>query len=457
MCDIINKSASKSKVMINFQRFDYQQLPQDLDAECEVLGGILLDPGAIARVADILKPEAFYLAQHQNIYRAAIALHEAEKPTELPFVRGWLEDNELLEKIGGECKLVDLVSCVVSSVNVDVLARRLDDKYQRRRLIQSGRGVVELGYDCSKQLTEVLDASEQKIFEVSRALVPSQVEEPIDIVSRIYSRIGQAKQTGINIGLHDLDAYSGGFRPKRYYVIAGRPSMGKTHFGVHVIAELLRRKMPVVVFSAEMDREAFVTRLIAWESGVDSKLLADGAVEKRSDVEAIASVLPAFADCPLWLEDIRGSALTINYMKSAIRAATIKYGKPVLVLLDYLQLLGSGSDNRVAEVGRISRGCREIAFEFDLAFVALAQIGRAAEAGTNKRPSMSHLRESGDIEQDADFIGLLYRDEYYNPDTPDRGVCEINIAKNREGRTGTIKTLINLETSKFLSVARFQK
>lgn len=431
--------------------------PQSIETEEAILGGILLDPSAMSRVVDTLRPEAFYVNAHREIYKAALALHTADRPCDLMMVATWLYDHDMLERVGGQCKLAKLVDHTVSAVNIDRYVSLVMDKYFRRQLIQAGNEIAQLGYETAVELEEIRNEAEQKIFSVSQGEMSSEVELPIDILIRIYDQLNVPKLKGFPTGIIDLDAVIGGLKRKKLYIVAGRSGMGKSQCSVHIAAQLLEQKHPVVFFSAEMDREELMTRILAWKSGVDAKKIEECTVEAEADFTRLSEALGHLSDIPLYLDDTSGSALTPARIRSGIRKATAMYGKPALVVLDYLQLLGdeSAKNNRVTELDKLANGCKAIAKEFDVAFMALAQINRESDKQSNKRPVISQLRESGAIEQAADVILLLYRDEYYNPDTPDRGICEIIVGKQRGGPVGTVKTLFKPETSQFLNLARY--
>lgn len=426
--------------------------PQNIEAEEAILGGILLDPNAIARIVDSLQPASFYVSAHQDIYQAALTLHHQGLPTDLMTVTTWLYDHKLLDKVGGQTKIAQLIDRTVSAVNIDRYAALVMDKYQRRRLIQSGNEIVQLGYDTTRELEDVLDQSEQKIFSLTENQ-PSHVEKPVDILVRICSQIGE-KEPGLQTEIYDLDKLLGGLKKKKLYVVAGRSGIGKTQLSVwlaHTCA--IKQQKPVVFFSAEMDRDELMCRILACDSGIDSKAIEEG--EENIDLTSLWRSFDRMGTAPLWIDDTPGSSLNPMRIRAGIRRATAAYGQPALVILDYLQLLGNenGNSNRVTELDRIANSCKSIAKEFDIPFLALAQINRSVENQSNKRPSISHLRESGGLEQAADVIMLLYRDDYYNPDSPESGTIEITVGKQRGGATGTVKCWFKPEVSHFLSQA----
>lgn len=428
--------------------------PQNIDAEESILGGILLDPEAIGRVADILPANAFYISHHKEIYKAALALHSQDKPTDLMSVTTWLYDHELLEKVGGQSKLAQLVERTVSAVNIDRYAQLVWEKYQRRQLIQAGNEIVQLGYETSIELETVLDQSEQKVFSLTQQESTQKVEPAFDILTRLYDQLG-SKEKAQQTGLYDLDGIIGGLKRKKLYVAAGRSGMGKTQFAVFLAYQMLKAGQPVVFFSAEMDRDELMCRILACESGIDSQRIEEDNLQE-DEYPSLIEAIERLREIPLYLDDTSGVQLSPTRIRSSIRKATALYGKPGLIVLDYLQLLGSegGNTNRVTELDRIANSCKAIAKEFDIPFLALAQINRTVEGQANKRPTISQLRESGAIEQAADIILLLYRDDYYNSESSDKGICEIIVGKHRSGRIGMAKTLFKPEVSRFLNLKR---
>jgi len=431
--------------------------PQNLDAEESILGGILLDPEAIARVIDTLTSEAFYLKAHREIYRAALILHEQSKPTDLITVTTWLADQGLLAKIGGTAKLAQLVDRTVSAVNIDRYAALVMDKYLRRQLIGAGHEIVGLSYDTTMELDQVLDQSQQRIFSLTQTR-PQQGLIPIaDTLINTFNTIEDLHQKtalpGITTSFYDLDAMTSGFGRSDLIILAGRPSMGKTALGLQIAYNIAKEhQLPVAIFSLEMSQEQLAQRLLASEAEIESNRLRAGRIT-QSDLEPLSKAMANLSELPIYIDD--NANLTVTQMRSQVRRLQSEQGKKLgLVLLDYLQLMeGSGSDNRVQELSRITRNLKGLAREIDVPVIALSQLSRGVEARTNKRPMMSDLRESGSIEQDADLVIMLYRDEYYNPDTVDRGIAEVIVTKHRNGPTGTIKLLFKAEFTKFLSLA----
>ncbi|OLP19244.1 replicative DNA helicase [Leptolyngbya sp. 'hensonii'] len=442
---------------LNFQAVSDRLPPQNIDAEEAILGGILLDPEAMGRVADRLRPEALYINAHQQIYRAMLALHSQGRPTDLMSVTAWLQDHQLLGKVGGQGRLAQLVERTISAVNVDQYASLVMDKYLRRKLIQAGQEVVQLGYETGTDLATVLDQSEQKVFSITQDRPSRGLMATSDILTDTFSDIENRSLglvlPGIACGFYDLDAMTQGFQRSDLVIVAGRPSMGKTSFVLNIGRNIAAfHKMPVAVFSLEMSKEQLVYRLLSGESQVESGRLRAGRIS-QNEWEPLGHAISNLSQLPIFIDDTPD--ITVNEMRSKARKLQAESGQPLgLILIDYLQLMeGSGGDNRVQELSKVTRGLKGLARELQVPIIALSQLSRGVESRTNKRPMMSDLRESGSIEQDSDLIMMIYRDEYYNPDTPDRGIAEIIITKHRNGPTGTVKLLFEPQFTRFRNLA----
>jgi replicative DNA helicase len=432
--------------------------PQNIEAEESILGGILLDPEAMMRIADILTKEAFYVQAHQEIYHAALVLHGQGKPTDLMSVSTWLADRGLLDKIGGTAKLAQLLNRTVSAVNIDRYAALIMDKYVRRQLIAAGHEIVDLGYDAAEELETVLDESEQKIFRLTQERPQQGLVSISETLIQAFNEIENLHQEvalpGIPCGFYDLDAMTSGFSRSDLIIIAGRPSMGKTSFALNISLNIAKeQKLPVAIFSLEMSKEQLAQRLLSSEAKIASNRLRSGRIS-QNEFEPLADAVANLSELPIFIDDTAN--LSVMQMRSQVRRLQAQQkNKLGLVLLDYLQLMeGSGSDNRVQELSRITRSLKGLAREINVPIIALSQLSRGVEQRNNKRPMLSDLRESGSIEQDADLVIMLYRDEYYNPDTPDRGLAEVLIVKHRNGPTGTVKLLFKAELTKFENLAR---
>ena len=441
---------------LHLSKFSNSLPPQNIDAEESILGGILLDPEAIGRVADMLPANAFYITAHKEIYKAALVLYNQSKPTDLMSVTTWLYDHELLEKVGGQSKLAQLVERTVSAVNVDRYATLVTEKYLRRQLIQAGNEIVQLGYETSMELETVLDQSEQKIFSLSQTraqqgLIPIS-EALIQTFNSIETLHEGVALPGIPCGFYDLDAMTEGFQRSDLIILAGRPSMGKTTLGLNIAHNIAEgQNLSVAIFSLEMSKEQLVQRLLSSEVGIESNRLRAGRIS-QNEWAPLSNAISILTQLPIFIDDTPNQ--TVMQMRSHVRRLQAEQGGQLgLVLIDYLQLMEGNSDNRVQELSRITRSLKGLARELNVPIIALSQLSRGVEARSDKRPMMSDLRESGSIEQDADLVIMLYRDSYYNPDSPDRDVAEAIIAKHRNGPTGKVKLLFRPELTKFLKLA----
>jgi replicative DNA helicase len=429
--------------------------PQNIEAEESILGGILLDPEAIGRVADILTPASFSISTHQTIYLAAQSLHAQSKPTDIMTVTVWLQDQGFLEQVGGTAKLAQLVDRTVSAVNIDKYAELVKDKYLRRQLIWAGHEIAELGYDTSQELEVILDKAEQKIFRLNENR-PQQGLTPIsDTLSNTFTEIENLHQNlvqpGIETGFYDFDAMTSGLQRSDLIIIAGRPSMGKTAFGLGIAANVAKNyNLPVAIFSLEMSKEQLAQRLLASEARIPGNQLRSGNLS-QVEIDKLIGSLTALSELPIFIDD--SASTSVMQIRSLSRRLQAEQGELGMILLDYLQLMEGATDNRVQELSRMTRGLKTLARELNVPVISLSQLSRGVEQRNNKRPMMSDLRESGSIEQDADLVIMLYRDSYYNPDSPDRDTAEVIITKHRNGPTGTVKLGFKAETTTFLNLA----
>jgi replicative DNA helicase len=441
---------------LNFQTYADRLPPQNIDAEEAILGGILLDPEAITRVADLLRPEAFYLTAHQEIYRAALVLQSQGCPTDLMSLATWLRDHDRLDKVGGQSKLIQLIDRTVSAVNVDQYAQLVMEKYMRRKLVQAGSEISQLGYETSTDIETVLDQAEQRLFGVTQDRPQQGLTATADILTDTFSEIESRNLgmvlPGLSSGFYDLDAMTQGFQRSDLVIVAGRPSMGKTSFVLNIARNIAAfHRLPVAVFSLEMSKEQLVQRLLASEVRIESGRLRSGRVSQQ-EWEPLGHAISALSQVPIFIDDTAN--LGVTEMRSKARRLQAEQGGALgLILLDYLQLMEGGSDNRVQELSKVTRSLKSLARELCVPVIALSQLSRGVESRTNKRPMMSDLRESGSIEQDADLIMMLYREEYYMPDTPDRGIAEVIISKHRNGPTGTVKLLFDSQFTQFRNLA----
>lgn len=429
--------------------------PYHLEAEELSIGGILLDPNAIQKVANILPPNAYYFKPHRIIYQAALELYSQQQPTDLFFLSTYLSDRHLLDAAGGNLKLTQLVDRTVSAAHIDQYTQVLLDKYQRRQLLEAATQITELAHDGTQPLEEISDQAQQKIFKIFQNRTSGGLIPLHNSLIKAFTQIENLTQglaiPGIPTDYYDLDAITGGFGKSDLIILAGRPAMGKTSLALNM-AQNIAQKHPVAIFSLEMSQEQLATRLLASEANIDANRLRSGRIS-QAEMEPLAIAMGKLAETRIHIND--GATLTIGKMRSEVRKLQSEQNQPLgLIVVDYLQLMEESGDNRVLELSKITRGLKTLAREVNCPILCLSQLNRSVESRNNKRPTLSDLRDSGSIEQDADLVLMLYRDEYYNPDTPDRQIAELIISKHRNGPTGTVKLLFKNELTKFFNLQR---
>lgn len=385
--------------------------PQNIEAEEEILGGILLDPDALVRVAEFLRPEMFYISAHQEIYRAALQLHSQGQPTDLMTVSAWLADHHLLERVGGTGAIRRLLEQTVSSVNIDQYARLVQDKYMRRQLIQVSNTLARLAYDTSQPLSQVMDQAEQQVFgltqeRVQRSLIPAS-EVLVNIFSDLEEKFQSGAQLpGIPTKFIDLDNLTQGLQRSDLLILAGRPSMGKTSLALNIAQNVAAyAKQPVAIFSLEMSREQLVQRLLASEARIDSSRLRSGRISEH-EWQRLGQAIGFLSQLPLFIDDTPDC--TVTEIRSKARRLQAEQGGTLgMVLIDYLQLMqGSAADNRVQELSRITRGLKAMAKELMVPVLVLSQLSRAVESRSDKRPQLADLRESGCLAGDTQVMDV---------------------------------------------------
>ena len=450
-------AGSRRRQEANFEALPDSVPPQNLEAEEAVLGGLLLDPDAIGRVADLLRAEAFYLSAHREIYRTALMLHSHGKPTDLTAMTAWLADTGQLEKVGGTSRLVQLVERVTSTASIDQVARLVMDKFLRRQLIRSGNEVIALGFDQGKPMDQVLDEAEQKIFAISQEKPSLGLTPTAEILTRTFEEIESRSVgtavAGIPVNFYDLDAMTQGLQRSDLIIVAGRPAMGKTALTMNIAKNVAQlHSLPVCVFSLEMSKEQLTYRLLAIETGIESGRLRTGRLQQE-EWSLLGQGIDRLGQMPIYIDDKPNAG--VLEMRSLCRRLMAETGRELgFIIIDYLQLMeGNGSDNRVQELSRITRGLKGMARELNVPVIALSQLSRSVESRTNKRPMLSDLRESGSIEQDADLVLMIYRDEYYNPYTTDRGITEVIVTKHRNGPVCPVKLLFEPQFTRFRNLA----
>ena len=433
--------------------------PHNLDAEDSLLGAMLLSRTAIDVASERLTADDFYKPANGHIYAAILNLHSASQPADPVTVADHLRREGLLENIGGPATLIQLQSDTPAISNAHRYARIIEDHALLRRMIGAGGEISELGYQMPDDVGAALDHGEAMMFAVAQrrvvdTMVPAAevVTDNLDWMETLCENGGAT--IGTPTGFTDLDNITAGLQPSSLYVLGARPSVGKTAFALGIASHVaIHQHQPVLVFSLEMSRRELGQRLICSEARVDSKRVRNGTLTEN-DWNKIAHATGAIADSPLWIDDNPG--LSIMEIRSKARRLKSRAGGLGLIVVDYLQLMTgrSSAENRQVEVAEISRGLKLLARELDCPVLALSQLSRSLEQRADKRPMLSDLKESGALEQDADVVLFLYRDDLYNPDTRDKGIVELNVAKHRNGPTGVMRLAFLAPSTSFASLAR---
>lgn len=430
--------------------------PNNLEAEQAVIGAILLDPESFSTAAERLTPTDFYRTSHQVIFEAMAELFEKGEPIDLVTVTTLLANNNKLEVAGGVTYLTDLASSVPTAANIDYYSKIVEEKALLRRLIQTATNIVTQSYTREDEVEDVLDEAERSILEVAsrknvRAFKPIK-DVLIDVYDNI-ERLHHAKDdvTGIPTGYRDLDRITSGFQKNDLIIIAARPSMGKTAFALNIAQNVaINTNEIVAIFSLEMGAEQLVQRMLCAEGNIDSQRLRTGKLEQE-DWSKLTMAMGSLSHAGIFIDDSPG--IRVADIRSKCRRLKQEHGLG-LVIIDYLQLI-QGSDrmreNRQQEVSEISRSLKALARELEVPVIALSQLSRSVESRQDKRPMMSDLRESGSIEQDADIVGFLYREDYYDQESDNQNI-EIIISKQRNGPTGTIELAFVKEYNKFVDL-----
>ena len=417
--------------------------PQNVEAEQSVLGSLLLDKEALNKVADFLKAEDFYRSDHADIYRAILKLYEKRKPLDVLTLTDYLETTKKLKEVGGASYLATLVNSVPTAANVVTYAQIIQHKATLRRLISVASKISELGYDETTEVESVLDMAESSLFGVSQNYIKQYFTPIKDILADSFDRIDKLHRDkgtlrGIPTGLRDLDNLTAGLQQSDLIIVAARPSLGKSslalNFADHIACD---EKVPVGIFSLEMSKEQVIDRLLCSRGSVDSWKLRTGNLDDE-DFGKLNYAMGMLSEAPLFIDD--SPIINVMEIRTKARRLQAEHGLG-LIIIDYLQLLQGGSgkfDGRVQEVSEISRNLKSLARELNVPVIALSQLSRSVEHRDNKRPMLSDLRESGSIEQDADIVMFLYRDDYYDKETENQNIAELLIKKHRNGPTGDI-------------------
>jgi replicative DNA helicase len=433
--------------------------PHDLEVERAVLSALLRDNRTIHTVLTEVAPDDFYHPAHQQLYQSMLALQDANEPVDLHTLANHLNERKLLDAVGGAVYLAELWDYEVTAANVIQHARIVRDKAVRRHLISVATEIAELGYEHAEDAGALLDRAESRVFEIGQARsrqtlrsLHDEMDDAIDFVEALMERRGEL--TGVPTGYKDFDEKTGGLQPGELVVIAARPSMGKTALALNMARNAaVDHRKKVAIFSLEMTKRALALRLLSSEARVDLSSFRRG-FGSRADYERLVQVAGTLAEAGIWIDD--SGLINILEIKAKCRRLHAESGLD-LVMLDYLQLAhGSApAPRKDLEIAEISHGLKALAKELDIPVVALSQLNRGPEQRDpdKRRPNMGDLRESGAIEQDADLISFIYRDEVYHPTEENRGIAELIIAKQRNGPTGTVRLHFEHRFARFQDLA----
>jgi replicative DNA helicase len=436
-------------------------LPQNVDAEASLLGSLLIDSDALTKIGDMVKPEDFFDEKHAAIFKAMRSLYDKRTPIDLLTLSEQLKSTKRLDSIGGASYLTELTNYVPTSAHVEEYAHIVADKAIRRRLIGASDDIASIGYDENKSLQELIEEAEARLFEISQRHVKQDITSLESILGDSFDRLDDLHRhkggiRGIPTGLKELDKKLAGLQRSDLFVIASRPAMGKTtlmlNIALHVGAKV--KQGAVLIFSLEMSKEQLVDRLLAAEAGVDAWALRTGEGLTDEDFERISAAMGELAEAQIFIDDTSG--ITVSDLRT--KARRLHHQFPLAaIMVDYLQLMSGGSRfsataNRVQEISEISRNLKILARELNVPVVALSQLSRSVESRSPQIPQLADLRESGSIEQDADVVAFIYREDYYNPETNRPNIADILIKKHRHGPDGSIELYFDRDRMRFRDI-----
>ncbi len=437
--------------------------PNDVEAEQAVIGSMLTDRDAVISAIEVLKEEDFYREDNKTIYEAILNLYNRSEPIDIITLKAELTSMGMFDKIGGLEYIVGLPEKVPTTANVEKYISIVKEKSELRRLIKAANEIIEQGYDSTENIDDIMNSAEKKIFNIMQDKDQKSYSPIKDVLIDAFTELEQLynqKQhiTGVPTGFIDLDYKTAGLHNSDLILIAARPAMGKSAFALNIATNAaLKAKVPAVLFSLEMSKEQMVNRILCSEAMVDSNKVRTGKIDDDDWIK-LADTMGDLSEAPIYIDDTPG--ISINEIRAKCRK--LKLEKNIgLVVIDYLQLVQGSSKraqgSREQEISEISRSLKILAKEINVPVIALSQLSRAPEQRPDHRPMLSDLRESGAIEQDADIVMFLYRDDYYNEDSEDKGLAEVIVAKHRAGSTGTVKLVWLGNYTKFANMERYRE
>ena len=435
--------------------------PSDIEAEQAVIGSMLTDKDAVISAIEVLKEDDFYREDNKAIYGAILSLYSSSEPIDIITVKSELESIGKLESVGGLEYLAELPEKVPTTANVEKYVKIVEEKAVLRNLIKTANEIITLGYDPAGETETIMDEAEKKIFNIMQKRASKGYTPIKDVLVETFAQLEQLYNekrhiTGVPTGFSDLDYKTAGLHNSDLVLIAARPAMGKSAFALNIAANAaVRANVPVAIFSLEMSKEQMVNRILCSEAMVDSNKVRTGKIEE-DDWGKLAGALGPLSESEIYIDDTPG----ISVMEIRAKCRKLKLEKNIgLIVIDYLQLVQASNNRRGSreqEISEISRSLKILAKEIDVPVIALSQLSRAPEQRPDHRPMLSDLRESGAIEQDADIVMFLYRDDYYNEDSEKKNVAEVIIAKHRSGSTGTVELLWLGNYTKFANIEKYR-
>ena len=451
-------NVNKTSDLLTIEKY----LPHNFLAEKIILSSLLVSSEAIEITLRSVKIETFYFKNHQELYKAILAMYRRKLPIDIITVNSFLQDNGLLSKTGGIKVLIELINHVPNLLYLDNYIKLVQDKFLRRSLIKFGYEAINSGYITNLPLEEILNTLEGKLFNLTNEIQSSDILSSVDLFSSIFFELqqksSQAMLGGLPSGFYDLDSLTQGFQKSDLIIVAGRPSMGKTALCLNMALNSIKgSQLPVLFFSLEMSKEQLAYRILTSETMINPMRLRTGNLYKEDWVK-LNETMKELASLPLFIDDTAN--LSVQEIRSKIKKIIFEHNQIGLIVIDYLQLMQSSkikTENRVQELSQITRSLKNLAREFKVPVIALSQLSRSVESRTTKRPILSDLRDSGSIEQDADLVLMLYRESYYNSKAKqdeNTDITELIITKQRNGPIGTVELNFNTAHTKFLNVEK---
>lgn len=443
-----------------------RKMPQNLEAEMSILGACFLSTYALDKVCEEVTPDMFYSEANKKIYEAIFSLHQNKIPLDSTVLVNEIEKHDNINSIGGLEYLGEVIDSVITAANIDYYIDIVREKALRRKLVEVSTNITTSAFDEETETNDIIDNAEKSIFSVTKSRKAGEFKSINDVMKSTQARLEDLAKndkdiTGIATGFYDFDKLTSGLHENELIIIAARPAMGKTAFALNLaVNAAINSKKNVALFNLEMSAEQLAMRMIAAQGGIDQNKLKTGRLE-HNDWKKVNEAMSELSDTNLYIEDASG--ISVGEIRAKCRRLATQGPGLGLVLIDYLQLIDGGSryaGNRQQEVSEISRSLKTMAMELGVPVIALAQLSRSVELRENKRPIMSDLRESGSIEQDADIVAFLYRDDYYNKSASEQtniSVTELIVGKHRNGSTGTIELLFERTMSNFRNYLKKQE